>query len=135
MGIYEKGEKMTEAMIPVVNTVISSGISLLVAFGTWHVTMKKDREKQVEQVKEILNEHREEYLSGIRDVKDDVSQVQATMQNQTGIIELKLNTLSERVDKHNNLVERMYHLEESDAVRQEQIRILAGNIDSMKHGG
>ena len=126
---------MTEAMIPVVNTVISSGISLLVAFGTWHVTMKKDREKQVEQVKAILNEHREEYLSGIRDVKDDVSQVQATMQNQTGIIELKLNTLSERVDKHNNLVERMYHLEESDAVRQEQIRILAGNIDSMKHGG
>ena len=125
---------MTEAMIPVVNTVISSGISLLVAFGTWHVTMKKDREKQVEQVKAILNEHREEYLSGIRDVKDDVSQVQATMQNQTGIIELKLNTLSERVDKHNNLVERMYHLEESDAVRQEQIRILAGNIDSMKHG-
>ena len=126
---------MTEAMIPVVNTVISSGISLLVAFGTWHVTMKKDREKQVEQVKAILNEHREEYLSGIRDVKDDVSQVQATMQNQTGIIELKLNTLSDRVDKHNNLVERMYHLEESDAVRQEQIRILAGNIDSMKHGG
>ena len=126
---------MTEAMIPVVNTVISSGISLLVAFGTWHVTMKKDREKQVEQVKAILNEHREEYLSGIRDVKDDVSQMQATMQNQTGIIELKLNTLSERVDKHNNLVERMYHLEESDAVRQEQIRILAGNIDSMKHGG
>ena len=121
-------------MIPVVNTVISSGISLLVAFGTWHVTMNKDREKQVEQVKAILNEHREEYLSGIRDVKDDVSQVQATMQNQTGIIELKLNTLSERVDKHNNLVERMYHLEESDAVRQEQIRILAGNIDSMKHG-
>lgn len=126
---------MTETMIPVVNTLISSGISLIVAFGTWHVTMKKDREKQVEQVKAILNEHREEYLSGIRDVKDDVSQVQATMQNQTGIIELKLNTLSDRVDKHNNLVERMYHLEESDAVRQEQIRILAGNIDSMKHGG
>lgn len=125
---------MTEAMIPVLNTVISSGISLLVAFGTWHVTMKKDREKQVEEVKTILNSHREEYLSGIRSVQDDVTQVNATVQQQIGIIELKLDTLNERVDKHNNLVERMYHLEECDAVRQEQIRILAGNIDTMRHG-
>lgn len=125
---------MTETMIPIVNTLISSGISLLVAFGTWHITMKKDREKQVDEVKEVLNKHREEYLSGIRSVQDDVTQVNATVQQQIGIIELKLDTLNERVDKHNNLVERMYHLEESDAVRQEQIRILAGNIDTMRHG-
>lgn len=125
---------MTESMIPIVNTLISSGISLIVAFGTWHFTMKKDREKQVDEVREILNKHREEYLSGIRDVQDDVTQVNATVQQQIGIITLKLDTLNERVDKHNNLVERMYHLEESDAVRQEQIRILAGNIETMRHG-
>lgn len=96
--------------------------------------MRKDREKQTEEVKNLLVAHREEYLKGIRDVQDDVTQVNATVQTQIALIEQKIDTLSDRVDKHNNLVERMYHLEESDAVRQEQIRILAGNIDSMKHG-
>lgn len=122
---------MTEAII---TALISAFASVLVAFGTWHVSMKKDREKQTDEVKNLLVAHREEYLKGIRDVQDDVTQVNATVQTQIALIEQKIDTLSDRVDKHNNLVERMYHLEESDAVRQEQIRILAGNIDSMKHG-
>lgn len=122
---------MTEAII---TALISACASVLVAFGTWHVSMKKDREKQTDEVKNLLVAHREEYLKGIRDVQDDVTQVNATVQTQIALIEQKIDTLSDRVDKHNNLVERMYHLEESDAVRQEQIRILAGNLDSMKHG-
>ena len=63
---------MTEAYIPIVNTLISSGISLIVAFGTWHVTMKKDREKQTEEVKQVLDKHREENLSRIQELKDEV---------------------------------------------------------------
>lgn len=122
---------MTEAII---TALISACASVLVAFGTWHVSLKKDREKQTEEVKSMLVAHREEYLKGIRDVQDDVTQVNATVQTQIALIEQKIDTLSDRVDKHNNIVERMYHLEECDAVRQEQIRILAGNIDSMRRG-
>ncbi len=123
---------MSEAIIPVVNTLITSVVSLAVAFGTWHVTIKKDREKQVEEVKTILNEHREEYISGIRDVKDDVSQVQATVQSQIGIIEYEIKTLSDRVDKHNNVLERTYDLENVVAVQREQIRNLTDNVDAIR---
>ena len=112
---------MTEVYIPVVNTLISSGISLAVAFGTWHVTMKKDREKQVDEVKEILNKHREEYLKGIRDVQDDVTNVNATIQTEIAVIDEKISTLSDRVEKHNNVIERTYALETRLAVIEERV--------------
>lgn len=98
---------MTEAYIPIFNTVLSSLVSLAVAFGTWHVTMKKDREKQTDEVKAMLNNHREEYLTGIREVKDDVAQTNAHI----GIIDEKISTLSDRVERHNNVIERTYALE------------------------
>ena len=103
---------VSDAYIPVLNTVISSAISLIVAFGTWHVSMKKDREKQTEEVKDMLNTHREEYLSGIRSVQDDIMQVQSTVQNQVGVIEVKIENLSKSVDKHNSVLERTFRIEE-----------------------
>ena len=123
---------MDAAYIPIINTIISSAISLVVAFGTWHITMKKDREKQVEEVKALLNEHREEYLSGIQDVKGDVSQVQATVQNQVGIIEIKIQTLSDRVEKHNQVIDRTRELERVTAVQTEQIKVANHRIDDLE---
>lgn len=123
---------MTEAYIPLVNTVISSAISLAVAFGTWHVSMKKDREKQVEEVKKILDNHREEYLTGIRDVKDEVSESKATVQTYIAVTNEKIDTLSDRVERHNNVIERTYKLETAMAVAKEEINIIKGNVDRMK---
>lgn len=123
---------MTEAYIPLVNTVISSAISLAVAFGTWHVSMKKDREKQVEEVKKILDNHREEYLTGIRDVKDEVSESKATVQTYIAVTNEKIDTLSDRVERHNNVIERTYKLETDMAVAKEEINIIKGNVDRMK---
>ena len=123
---------MSEAYIPVLNTVISSAISLVVAFGTWHVSMKKDREKQTEEVKQMLTDHREEYLAGIRSVQDDVSQVQSTVQNQIGILEIKLDTLSDRVEKHNGVIERTFALEKESALHAEQIQNANKRIDGLE---
>ena len=123
---------MSDAYIPVLNTIISSAISLIVAFGTWHVSMKKDREKQMDEVKDMLMEHREEYLSGIRSVQDDISQVQSTVQNQIGIIEYEIKTLSDRVDKHNNLIERTYKLEKDSALQDEQLTDMRRRIEKLE---
>ena len=123
---------MSESFIPVLNTIISSAISLIVAFGTWHVSMKKDREKQTEEVKTMLTDHRQEYLDGIRSVQEDVSNVQATVQQQIGIVELKIQTLSDRVNLHNNLVERTYKLEEKTSVHDEKISVANHRIDDLE---
>lgn len=125
---------MSEAYIPVLNTVISSAISLAVAFGTWHVSMKKDREKQVDEVKTILNNHREEYLTGIQDVKDEVASVKSTVQLNQAVTNEKIDTLSDRVERHNNVIERTYKLESEMAVAKEEISVVKANVDAIRRG-
>lgn len=121
---------MSEA---IVTALISAVASLVVAFGTWHVSMKKDREKQTEEVLKMLTDHREEYLSEIRDVKDDVSHVNATVQNQVSIIEIKIEELSSRVEKHNNVIERTFKLEQECALHEEKIKVANHRIDDLEH--
>ena len=112
----------------IITTVISSIVTLVVTFVSLYATIKKDREKQTEEIKKILLDHREEYLSGIQSVKDTVSKMDATVQGQIGIIEYEIKTLSERVDKHNNVIERTYRLEQDSAVQAEQIKALQAKV-------
>lgn len=51
------------------------------------------------------------------------------------LIEYKIDELSKRVDKHNNVVERMYHLEEDQAVMQEQIKVANHRIADLESKG
>lgn len=120
--------------------LISAAASLIVAFGTWHVSMKKDREKQTDEVMTMLTNHREEYLREIRSVQEDITQVNATVQQQIALIEQKIDlgieqkidTLSERVDRHNNLIERTYRLEELTQVHSEKISVANHRIDDLE---
>lgn len=48
------------------------------------------------------------------------------------LIEYKLNELTRRVDKHNNVVERVYKLEQNTAVMDEQIKVANHRIDDLE---
>lgn len=48
------------------------------------------------------------------------------------LIEYQIEELTKRVEKHNNVVERMYHLEEDSAVMQEQIRVANHRIADLE---
>lgn len=120
---------MPEAII---TALISAGASLIVAFGTWHFSMKKDREKQTEEVKELLIKHREEYLSGIQDVKNEVASVKATVELNQALTNEKIDTLSERVDKHNSVIDRTFQLEKDSALHSEQIANVNKRVDTLE---
>ena len=51
------------------------------------------------------------------------------------LIEYKIEELTKRVEKHNHVVERMYHLEESQAVMQEQIKVANHRIEDLEKKG
>lgn len=125
---------MSEAII---TAIISAVASLAVAFGTWHVSIKKDREKQVTELKEILDAHRDEYLGKIRDVQDDIAGINANVQMQIALIDERIGTLSDRVERHNQVIDRTYHLEQTAAVHDEQIRVAnhrIADLESGRHG-
>lgn len=120
---------MSEAII---TAIISAVASLAVAFGTWHVQIKKDREKSTEELKGILTQHRDEYLGKIRDVQEDISGINATVQQQIAILEVKLDTLSDRVDKHNGIYDKTIALQQDVALHEEKIKYANQRIDDLE---
>lgn len=48
------------------------------------------------------------------------------------LIDYKLTELTKRVDKHNNVIERTYRLEEASAVQEEQIKVANHRIEYLE---
>lgn len=96
--------------------------TLLISIGGWIVTLvgyimvdRREKTKQMDSFKseivKTLNDHRTEYLKGIEDVKDDITDLRALYQQNQAIVELKIDALEKKQDVHNNLIARMYEVE------------------------
>ena len=48
------------------------------------------------------------------------------------LMEYKLNELTKRVDKHNNKIERTYHLEEQMALQEEKMKVANHRISDLE---
>lgn len=101
----------------VLTALISAVTTLLVSMGTWNVTLRQYRAKNEDMVKKAIS-----------DVKDTVTQNNAEIQEHLSIIDLKVETLSNRVDKHNNLVERTYQLESDVKLNTSEINHLKERV-------
>lgn len=58
--------------------------------------------------------------------------LEAQLDKQTALINLELKTLSERVEKHNSVIERTFVLEQKTAVQEEQIKVANHRIDDLE---
>lgn len=56
----------------------------------------------------------------------------AQSQKSQAIIEYRLNELTREVQKHNNLIERTYKLEQDTALQAEQIKVANHRLDDLE---
>ena len=57
---------------------------------------------------------------------------QAQFDKAIGLIEYKIDELTMKVEKHNNLVERTYKLEEATKINEEKIRVANRRIEDLE---
>lgn len=62
------------------------------------------------------------------------TKLEAQLDKQTALIDQRLSVLSDRVDKHNSVIERTFKLEEATAVQAEQIKVANHRIDDLERG-
>ena len=118
--------------------LIAGVVTLATSIGTWHFSAKKDRDKTREDLLKQLNDYYQKNRDAImdirqndlRDIRDDVTNMGANLQQKIAIIESELGhtrnditTLSARVEKHNNVIERVFRLEETDKLLDEKIAV------------
>lgn len=61
--------------------------------------------------------------------------VKAQHEKTIALIDYKLEELTKRVDKHNNVVERVYDLEQQAEVNEERIKVANHRIDDLEKKG
>lgn len=108
---------MNPESIEIIKTLITAFTTLLVSLGTWHVSMRQYRAKNESMVRDA-----------IEDVKDTVTRTNADTQEHLAVIDLKIETLSERVEKHNKVIERTFDLEKSVALNTSEINHIKERI-------
>lgn len=59
--------------------------------------------------------------------------LEAQLDKQTALLEQRLGQLSERVEKHNNVIERTYKLEELTALQEEKIKVANHRIEDLEN--
>lgn len=115
---------MKPEYITIVTTLISVIGSLIVAYGTWVVQLKQARKKEHDEIMALLEAQRHDTAKEIRALQDGMTDTKATVQQQIAIIEIKIDSLSDRVEKHNSVIDRTYKLEQASALHAEQIKAL-----------
>ena len=88
-------------MEAIICAVISAATTLIVSIGTWHITSKKDRAENKQLV-----------FAKVEELKDDITAVNANVQQQIALQTLEISHLREQVEKHNGVIERMFKLEQ-----------------------
>lgn len=128
-------------METIICALISAATTLVVSIGTWHVSIKKDREKAKDELKQELIKYHEknrEEIQNIRDndlreIRDDLTSMGANLQQKIAVIDEQIRQLSDRVEKHNGVIERMYRCEERLGVAEERQRVANHRLDDLEH--
>ena len=75
-------------------------------------------EKFKEDIIKTLKDHRKEYIEGINEVKDTISEIKSEYKSTVTAVSMQIKNLEEKQDKHNSIIERTYKLETDVKVLQ-----------------
>lgn len=131
----------------IICALIAGVVTLITSIGSFQISVRKDREKAKEELKAELIKYHEKNKEEIkeirekdlREIRDDLSAMGANLQQKIALIELELGhtrtdivTLSARVEKHNGVIERVYHCEDTDKLLEEKIKVANHRLDDLE---
>lgn len=140
--LLEMSDNVITALITGAVAIVTTMITATV---TYRLSAKKDKNDQANAVRAELKEYHEknreeiklirqndlrEIREDITRTRDDITQMGANLQQKIAIVELNQShmredvvVLSNRVEKHNGVIERTYRLEDNDKLLDEKISV------------
>lgn len=114
------------------DTVIVGILTFLSSVGSAAIVSIGNRNKTIEAVKEELRGVREESKATDEEMHSDILMLGQQTENGLALVRKDISTLTERVERHNGVVERVYKLEQDTAVQTEQIKVANHRIDDLE---
>lgn len=101
--------------------IITAVCTFLASVGSAAIVSAGNRNKTIDAVKEELQKVRSESQKTDQEMHSDIL-----------LVRKDISTLSERVEKHNSVIERVFKLEQGAAVQTEQIKVANHRIDDLE---
>ena len=132
----------SEIVVEIIKGLFAIAVSVVSCIGAFQMSIKKDREAQRKDLKaELLtyhNQNREEIRKiqegDLREIRDDLTDMGANIQQKLSdldtrlaLVENNLNLYSQKVDKHNSVIERTYALEARQSRLEQAVADLKDN--------
>lgn len=129
----------SELIGKIVTGLITAISAVVVCLINNYVTLKKDREQRDQKYIDDLNKLKQCNESAIADIKSDFMAhmqefiaTQTDISNQINIIKLNYENLCKAVEKHNNVIDRMYKIENRMDVTEEKQKVANNRIDDLE---
>lgn len=110
---------MNELAVPIITGLITAGTTVIVCLINNYVILKKDRKARDQEFLKDMNDIRKSNEKAIQEIKEDffahmeeLVATQSEVLNKIEIIEVRHTNLCAAVEKHNNVIERTFKLEE-----------------------
>lgn len=116
----------------IIVALISGSVAFLGSMLGFVASERARKDKATNEISETLKSHRDEYIAQIDEVKDSIKDMTATYQKTVAVIDMKIDALEKAQNKHNNLIERMYKVEQDTAVHTEQIKVANHRIEDLE---
>ena len=134
----------------VITAIISGVITLICALLTFIATQKKARNEQIQRLEDFQKEQQKQIIQLHDDVRDEMSRLQdsysehlvevksminemkASYQQMQSTIELRLDALEKKQDKHNSVIERTYELERQVAVLDNREKVSENRLTDLE---
>ncbi len=118
--------------VPVVTALITSVTTVSLTAGGWVIASKKSKKDEKKEIIDILTKHKEETNRQILTIQKSVDGLANDFGKYQELMQLKFDTLTERVEKHNNVIERTYALEKDMDVMKERVSVANHRINDLE---
>lgn len=120
-------------------TLITSLTTSILANAQNNKKLKADQDAsistQMSSLKSHMDESRDIYMQQIAAVQGEISELKHKQELNQQSLEMQITTLSDRVEKHNSVVERTYALEKATTVLDQAVKVANHRIEDLeKHG-
>lgn len=129
----------SDLMGKIVTGLITAVSAVIVCLINNYVTLKKDREARDQKFFSDINEIKKSNEKAIAEIKSDfmahmeeLIATQTSLLNEINIVKLNYENLVKAVEKHNNVVERTYKLENRMDVAEERQRVANNRIADLE---
>lgn len=125
----------TEIIIAIIGAVVT----LLCGVLTFIPAMKKIKNEQSKDLEAFKHEMRktmsdvqDNYAKSLSEILSMVTDLKASYQQSIAIIQLQIETLEKKQDKHNSIIERTYKLEEQIAVLDNREKVSENRLEDLE---